>query len=214
MKNHIIVSLQRILFSVGIAISFIFSARTIKIVKNFGNIYYSGWIKRSFKFCGKSPRIEYPIILEGAEFVTIGDYFECRGRLRIEAFSKFENQSFEPEIIIKNNVSINYDCHFGAIKLISIGNNVLIGSKVLITDHFHGQATKMSLTKTPKERELTCKGAVVIEDNVWIGEGAVIMPNVTIGKNAIIGANAVVTKSVPENCYAVGVPAKIIQINN
>ena len=50
----------------------------------------------------------------------------------------------------------------------------------------------------------------VIEDDVVIGAGAVIMNNVHIGKGAKIGANAVVLQDVPENMTAVGVPAKII----
>lgn len=45
-------------------------------------------------------------------------------------------------------------------------------------------------------RPLFSKGEVIIEDNVWIGEGVAVMPNVTIGKNSIIGANSVVTKSI------------------
>lgn len=49
----------------------------------------------------------------------------------------------------------------------------------------------------------------VIGDNVFIGTGAVVAGNITIGDNAIIGANAVVLQDVPDNHYAVGVPAKI-----
>lgn len=49
----------------------------------------------------------------------------------------------------------------------------------------------------------------VIGNNVFIGTGAVIVGNITIGDNVIIGANAVVTKDVPDNHYAVGIPAKI-----
>lgn len=49
----------------------------------------------------------------------------------------------------------------------------------------------------------------IIGNNVFIGPGAVIVGNITIGNNVIIGANAVMTKDVPNNHYAVGVPAKI-----
>ena len=43
-----------------------------------------------------------------------------------------------------------------------------------------------------------------------IGAGAVLLGGITIGDNAIIGANAVVIGDVPANCYAMGLPAKII----
>ena len=52
---------------------------------------------------------------------------------------------------------------------------------------------------------------MIIEDNVWIGEGVVIMPNVRIGRNAIVGANAVVTKDVPADCVVGGIPARVIR---
>ena len=63
----------------------------------------------------------------------------------------------------------------------------------------------------PLERPLISKGAVVIENNVWVGEGVVIMPGITIGENSIIGANSVVTKDVPKNTVVGGVPAKILK---
>jgi acetyltransferase-like isoleucine patch superfamily enzyme len=64
----------------------------------------------------------------------------------------------------------------------------------------------------PMSRPLVSKGAVIIKDNVWIGEGVAIMPGVTIGENSIIATNAVVTKDIPPNCVAAGVPAKVIKI--
>lgn len=51
----------------------------------------------------------------------------------------------------------------------------------------------------------------IVEDDVMIGAGAVILNNVKIGKGAKIGANAVVTIDVPQGATAVGVPAKIIK---
>ena len=62
------------------------------------------------------------------------------------------------------------------------------------------------------KRKLISKGPVIISDNVWVGEGVVILPDVSIGKNAIIGANTVVTKDVPDNAVVAGNPAKLIKI--
>ena len=110
-----------------------------------------------------------------------------------------------------NNVSIQNDCHIGAINKIIIGDNVLIASRVYISDHSHGEITSEALLLPPIERKLVTKGSVIIGDNVWLGEGVVILPGVTIGKNSIIGSNAVVTKSLPENCVAAGNPAIVIK---
>ena len=66
----------------------------------------------------------------------------------------------------------------------------------------------------PLSRALHSAGPVVIEDNVWIGEGAMIMPNVHIGKGAIIAANSVVTHDVQAYTIVGGVPAKVIKTLN
>lgn len=54
-------------------------------------------------------------------------------------------------------------------------------------------------------------GEVVIEEGVYVGTGAVIINQLTIGENTIVGAGSVVAKSLPQNCTAVGIPAKPIK---
>jgi len=54
---------------------------------------------------------------------------------------------------------------------------------------------------------------VKICDHVWIGAGVKILKGVSIGENSIIGTGSIVTKSIPENCVAAGIPAKIIRKN-
>jgi sugar O-acyltransferase (sialic acid O-acetyltransferase NeuD family) len=56
-------------------------------------------------------------------------------------------------------------------------------------------------------------GEVHIEDSVYVGTGAKIINQLTIGKSTIVGAGAVVSKSLPENCTAVGIPAKPIKFH-
>lgn len=57
-------------------------------------------------------------------------------------------------------------------------------------------------------------GEVVVHENVYVGTGAKIINQLEIGKNTIIGAGAVVSKSLPENCTAVGIPAKPIKFHD
>ena len=56
-------------------------------------------------------------------------------------------------------------------------------------------------------------GEVIINEGVYVGTGAKIINQLEIGKNTIIGAGAVVSKSLPSNCTAVGIPAKVIKQN-
>ena len=58
---------------------------------------------------------------------------------------------------------------------------------------------------------VTLLGRCIIGNYTQIGSNATILPNISIGKNVIIGSGSVVTKNIPDNCLAVGVPAKIIK---
>lgn len=57
-------------------------------------------------------------------------------------------------------------------------------------------------------------GEVTIHENVYVGTGAKIINQLEIGKNTIVGAGAVVSKSLPDNCTAVGIPAKPIKFHD
>lgn len=175
------------------------------------NMLYTLWVRPVFGSIGTGAYIAKPIYLQGGRNITIGNNFWSDRRVRIDTFEKCADQYFTPKIIIGNNVSINQDCHLGAINRIEIGDNVLIASKVYIADHSHGRVEACELDTAPNERLLWSKGAVVIQDNVWIGENVSILPGVTIGRGAIIGANAVVTRSIPAYAVAAGNPARVIK---
>ncbi len=51
---------------------------------------------------------------------------------------------------------------------------------------------------------------VVLEGDVWLGYGVVVLTGVTIGQGAIVAAGSVVSKSIPAYCIAAGVPARVI----
>lgn len=92
--------------------------------------------------------------------------------------------------------------------LITIGDNVRLTSGVKLITHDGGIWT---LRKMGLLENADIFGKIEIGDNTHIGMNSIIMPNVKIGKNCIIGCGAVVTKDIPDNCIAVGVPAKVIK---
>lgn len=119
-------------------------------------------------------------------------------------------------IFVGSNVIININCTFVDCNKIEIGNNVLIASNVQIYTATHSTNVTERLvkdwdssSKSPYFRAYALP--VKIEANVWIGGGVIILPGVTIGKNTVIGAGSVVTKSIPENCVAVGNPCRVIR---
>ena len=115
-----------------------------------------------------------------------------------------------------SDVIINMNCTFVDNNRISIGNNVLIASDVKMYTATH-TTDVAGRTNTPANKKTsgcfcrTYSKPITIEDNVWIGGGAILLPGVTIGKNSVIGAGSVVTRSIPENCVAVGNPCRIMK---
>ena len=81
----------------------------------------------------------------------------------------------------------------------------------MISDNAHGEAEKRLSSIAPARRPLSSKCEVIIEDNVWIGQGAMILSEVHIGAYSIIAANSVVTHDIPAYSIAAGVPAKVIK---
>jgi len=92
----------------------------------------------------------------------------------------------------------------GAALEIVIGDNCMLASGAYITDSdWHDVYDRVgSFGKTAPVR---------IEDNVWIGDSAIICKGVTIGENSIIGAGAIVVDSIPSNTIAAGNPAKVVK---
>jgi acetyltransferase-like isoleucine patch superfamily enzyme len=188
------------------------SLRLLRIKNRIVDRAFSRVVKRSLAAAGDGFFLMHPADILGEKYIRVGKNFSAFGRLRLEAYDRHLGHEYQPSIVIGDRVSINYDCHIGCVNKIVIGNDVLMASKIFITDHMHGEATAEALKTPPSARKVVSPGPVVIGDNVWIGEGVAIMPNVTIGRNAIIGANAVVTTSIPENAVAVGVPARVIRV--
>lgn len=152
--------------------------------------------------------IRYPSVIRGKKFIKVGDGFTTGYNCRIDVMQLGDKQ---PELSVGKNVQLNDNVHIACVENIEIADDVLIASRVFITDHNHGSFPKeLEFYLAPGKRKITSK-KVKIDSKVWLGEGVVVLPGVHIGKNAIVGANAVVTKSVPENTIVAGNPARVIK---
>ncbi|MCS3767084.1 acetyltransferase-like isoleucine patch superfamily enzyme [Aeromonas hydrophila] len=152
--------------------------------------------------------IRTPFECRGKKFLKIGRGFTTGRYCRLEAHGP-EGKN----IIIGERCQINDSVHIAAADSIVIGDDVLIASRVFITDLNHGNYSGEEHShpdSISRERTLHTK-PVVIGSNVWLGEGVVVLPGVTIGKSSIIGANSVVSRDIPANSIAVGNPARVIK---
>ncbi len=110
-------------------------------------------------------------------------------------------------LYIENNVAMNNDVWINASGNVHIGNNVIIGPRVII----HSANHKYDDPSIPIQKQGHIFERVVIEDDVWIGAGAIILPGVKIGRGSVIAAGSVVTKDVPPYTIVAGVPARKIK---
>ena len=192
-------------------IGFFLNEKVSFLFKRIHVFIFSQIISVRFNKTGSVLSISPPLVMYGGKYISIGENFTCRERLRIEAIDSYLNNKYTPFIKIGDNVSFNNDCHLAAIKGITIGDNVVLASRIFISDHFHGDSSSEVLKISVANRDLYSKGEIYIGNNVWIGEGVVILPGVTIGDNCVIGANSVVNKSFEKNCIIGGVPARLLK---
>jgi maltose O-acetyltransferase len=104
-----------------------------------------------------------------------------------------------------DHVFMNYMCTILDNNEVRIGNHVMIGPAVQIYTAAH------DLNAEARNQGWEVAKPIEIEDNVWIGGGAIILPGVRIGKNSVVGAGAVVTRNVPANTVVAGNPARVIR---
>lgn len=112
-------------------------------------------------------------------------------------------------IEIGRGTFVNTGVRFGVpIDKVTIGEDVQIGPRVMFETASHG------LEYVPGVGRGTSTKPIVVEDQVWIGGGAIIGQGVTIGRGAVVAAGAVVVENVAAQTVVGGVPARLIrQVN-
>lgn len=122
----------------------------------------------------------------------------CKSRLKIGNGCSTMNTFFN---VISGSVTVGDDTLFGHNCMVLTGTH----------DFFNG--IRGGLNNPPIEETPSTGRDIKIGAGCFIGSGVIIQGKVSIGNNVILGAGSVVTKDVPDNCFAAGVPARVIYLN-
>ena len=98
--------------------------------------------------------------------------------------------------------------YVGAAGGVTIGKRVAIGQRV----SFHAENHVYSDPNLPIAAQGVTRQGIVVEDDCWIGSGAIILDGVTIGRGSVVAAGAVVNRDVPPLSVVGGVPAKVLRM--
>ncbi|HLD22995.1 MAG TPA: acyltransferase [Sulfuricurvum sp.] len=184
--------------------SFTLYSRAIKYLQR---LWFASLFAHSFKYFGKKVAILNPDIIEGARYISLGDYVSINSKVWLLAL---QQDNITPQLIIKERTTIGRFAHIVAIRNIIIGKNVLIADKVYISDNLHAYE---DITRAIMDQPIVFKKCVEIGENSWIGENVSVI-GASIGKHCVIGANSVVTHDIPDYSVAVGAPARVIKRYN
>ena len=145
--------------------------------------------------------------------IAIGD-----PKIKFSIFNKIRNTKIDFPNVIHPNVLISDDfVDIGVGNIICAG--CIITCNIVIKDFVilnlmctvgHDTTIASFSSFMPS---VNISGEVLIEERVYVGTGAKIINQLKIGQNTVVGAGAVVSKSLPENCTAVGIPAKPIKFH-
>jgi acetyltransferase-like isoleucine patch superfamily enzyme len=111
-------------------------------------------------------------------------------------------------IVLGDWVGIGPGCLFLADT--EIGNKVVIAANVALLNSDDHRFDLVGKTMWDSGRG--DKGKIVIEDDVWIGHGAIILTPASVGRGSIVAAGSVVTRDVPRYAVVGGVPAKVLRM--
>ena len=178
--------------------------------------------RRMFKEAGRGLIIGKGVVVRHPNKIVLGE------RIAIDDYSLIDAGGagrkglvIHDEVIISRNcvvqaktgpVFIGQKTDIGCNVVISSVSGINIGDYVLIAGNCYigGGRYRFEMSElSMMEQGIYSEGPVVIEDDVWLGAGVIVLDGIKIGKGSIVGAGAVVTNDLPEYSISVGIPAVV-----
>ena len=177
-----------------------------KLFARYNDFYVDKFLAPQFEYFGKGHNIM------GAKYfdiygrnISIGDYpTMVASPDNYIHLTTWNLEDHEGEISIGKYCLLTPGVRIASASKITIGDGCMFANSSYVSDaDWHGIYDRAKPVGNTRP--------VIFEDNVWIGDSAIICKGVTIGKNSIIGAGAVVTKDVPPNSVYAGNPAILVK---
>lgn len=151
--------------------------------------------------------------VNGAHHMELSQGFYARYGLWMDAITRYRGQEFSPCLRVGRAFSASRFLHIACINKITIGDDCLFGSNVIVTDHSHGHLREPlpEAHVAPIAQPLFSMGEVFIGDRVWLGDNVVILPGARVGNDVVVGANSVVSGELPTGHVCVGAPCRPVR---
>lgn len=155
---------------------------------------------------GEGVEIRRHVFLNGRSDMEIG--IEIGEGSCVRDLSYLDCYGGEGYIRIGKNVGIGQNVYIGGNGGVEIHSNVMISGHTYIVSATHNFDPSKTI---PYHSQGEMRKKIVIGKNAWIASNCVVLNGVNIGPNAVVGAGSVVVHDIPENCLAVGSPAKLVR---
>lgn len=152
-------------------------------------------LRAAFAHVGADTVLIAPLMLTGVARISLGDGVIARDGAWLA--TEGENSS----LTVGDGTYLGHRAHLHAIDPVSVGRRCVFADNVMVSSSDHAQGERHGVRGT---------GPVVVGDDVFIGQNAVVLGGVTVGDGATIAAGAVVVHDVPAGATVGGVPAKVI----
>lgn len=154
---------------------------------------------------GPGSTIARPILgLFNPAGIAVGAGVEIRTHVWLEALCP----PGEVVLRIGDGTLISHFARITALGGVTIGRHCLIGDRTFVSDSFHEYE---DVERRINQQGMKAGRRVVIEDDVLLGIGSVVVGDVHIGTHALVGANAVVRSDVPAYSVVAGDPAVVVR---
>ena len=178
-------------------------------IRSLGAIGPRSRVARRFGSFGDGSIICFPVAsLVNESAIHLGTSTVVNANVTLSAGWMLDQPDLAPRIVaIGDRCLIGTGSSIVGHLSVEIGDDVWTGHDVHITDMNHGYEDP----DQPISRQHQPEAPVSIGSGSWLGHGVVVLPGAQIGRHVVVGAGSVVRGVLPDNCVAVGVPARVIR---